>query len=348
MVVVLGSGCPALTIQPDHNTRVVLESGSAAVWAIEFHPDGMHLFDGTGNGIRRWRIADRQEVGNQTGMFVNPVSVSMDHKWVVCGTHKGASVWDAELRAKVVAVEGTEDVRAVDIAPDCTRFATGTTRGKASIWSITTGESLVGLPQHRGVAGIKFSPDGGRIATCGVADSTIKIFDSRNGDQLISIENPIPGNSMTTPFVWSTDSQRLFAISTGNIIKSFDSSSGSQLSEWQIHENVHGDRMSIALSADNKFIASGAGHFVSFWDTSTHTQLGIVEESHKIQSIALSPDGTRLAIGGYVGSDSIIIWNLSGILPDSYLPINVSTAFLTSRIALIINLCFLAPCSIGI
>ena len=89
--------------------------------------------------------------------------------------------------------------------------------------------------------------------------------------------------------------------------------------------------MSIALSADNKFVALGAGHFVSFWDTLMHTQLGIVEETHDIQSIALSPDGTRLAIGGYTTSngDNLTIWDLSGILPDSYLPINVSTTFLT-------------------
>ena len=91
---------------------------------------------------------------------------------------------------------------------------------------------------------------------------------------------------------------------------------------WKIHENNNGP-MSVILSADGKFIASFAGHFVSFWDTSTHTQLGIVEETHNIGSIALSPDGCRLAAGSATSGTSII-WNLGGILPDSYVPGNVS------------------------
>lgn len=55
------------------------------------------------------------------------ISVSRDQKWVVCGTMKGASVWDTELSEKVAEVEGTSSVCSVDVAPDCTRFATGLT-----------------------------------------------------------------------------------------------------------------------------------------------------------------------------------------------------------------------------
>ena len=320
---------------------MVLEGGTGEVLAVAFQPDGKHLFGGTSNEIRRWRVADGEELGKQTGMNMYAISVSKDHKWVACGTTKGASVWDAELRKlKVVEVERGDHVFSVDVSPaDCTKFATGTYTGKVTIWSIATGEKLLGLLEHDGaVNGVKFSPDGGRLATTCSVNSTIHIFDAHNGDQLISIENPIPADSFLS-IAWTTHGERLFAVSEDYKIKSFDSSTGCSLAEWHIHENDEGP-MSIALSENGKFIASSAGRFVSLWDTSTHTQLAIIEETQKIQSIALSLDGSRLATGT-IHPGSSIIWDLRSILPDSYLPGNVSTPFLKSTITFIHEYLFL-------
>ena len=70
-----------LKIWSDHNARVVLEDGyKGMVYTVAFQPDGKHVLDGTDNGIRRWRVADGQVVGKQTGEGVNAVSVSRDYK----------------------------------------------------------------------------------------------------------------------------------------------------------------------------------------------------------------------------------------------------------------------------
>ena len=215
---------------------------------------------------------------------------------------------------------------AVDVSPKSTRFATGTgsANKKASIWSITSGEKLVGPLEHdSAVRGIKFSPDGRHITTACL--DSIHIFDSYNGDQLITIDNPMPDKIAITPIVWPSDG-RLFAISEGRKIRSFDTSTGSQLAEWQIHSYDNTDVMSIALSANNRFVASFAGRCVTFWDTSTHTRLGsVLEDVERIRSIALSPDGTHLATGGY--NKTITTRNLRDTLPESYLPITVSATF---------------------
>ena len=112
---------------------MVLETGSGAVWTVTFHPDGKHVFGQTQDAIRRWQIAEGQrwEI-KRPGEYVNTIAVA-------------ASVWDAELREKAVAVEDTVDARTVNVAPECPRFATGTLGGEASVWSTTTGERLVGL-----------------------------------------------------------------------------------------------------------------------------------------------------------------------------------------------------------
>ena len=312
---------------------MVLEGGTQAcnVWAVAFHPDGKHVFGGTNDGIRRWRVADGQEVGKQIGMdSVNAISVSMDQKWVVCGTDNGANVWDAELREKVVEVEGGEPVYAVDIAPDCTRFATGTySLGETSIWNIATGERLVGPLELGGVVrGVKFSPDGRRIACDDSDDGVIHIFNSHNhGDQLISIKNPLFATNPLTPLVWLKDGERLLATSEDSKIKSFDASTGSQLAEWKIHDNDDPTRMSIALATNNTFIACCAGRFVSFWDISTHTQIGIVEDTQGIRSVAFSLDGSRLVTGSN-DFGKLIVWDLKDILPESSFAINVRCSHL--------------------
>ena len=192
------------------------------------------------------------------------------------------------------------------------------------------------------VYGIKFAPDSDRIATLcsSYGDLPIRIFDSNNGDQLLSIENLMTYPAPLTPIAWSTDSQRLFAISNGHKIKSFDSSTGSQLAEWQIHANGDPKNMSIAVSPNNNlFIASSSGHFLSFWDTSTHTQLGIIEDTERIYSITFSHDVSHLARGS-LGSGRIIVWDLGGIVPESYLPTKVS--ILMSILTFIHRLCFRA------
>ena len=99
------------------------------------------------------------------------------------------------------------------------------------------------------------------LATACCDDSTIHIFDTHNGHLLFSIKNPIPAG-LSLPIAWSTHSQRLFAVSEDYKIKSFDSSTGSSFAKWQIHKNSNGP-ISIALSANGKFIASCAGRFVS-------------------------------------------------------------------------------------
>lgn len=232
---------------------------------------------------------------------------------------RGASVWDAEMDKKVMYVEETEPVLAVDISADSTRFATGT--GEANIWSLTTGKKLVtvGPLQHDDdVTGIKFSPDGQQIATA-YYGGCIRVFDAHNGNELVSINITLPLSTPATPLAWSTDGQQIFAASNDRKIKSFDVSSGSTLAESDIPNEIK----SIALANNGKFVATFADHAISFLNTSTLTPIGpIVQDSEIIDSIALSQDSSYLATGRRDGK--ITIHNLGTILPDVYGPFHVS------------------------
>ena len=137
------------------------------------------------------------------------VSTSRDHKRVVFGTWDGASVWDADLRDKVIHVEVGNDVRALDVSPDSTRFVTGTARSGASVWSISSGERLVDPLEHDSyVTGIRFSPNGKYIATA-CSGGSVRVFESRTGDRLITIDVVTPWQHPATPLAWSDDGQQI-------------------------------------------------------------------------------------------------------------------------------------------
>ena len=307
-----------LTIQQDQT--IVLDAGySGIVYAVAFQADGMHVLGGSGDGIRRWRLADGQEVERQVGQELYAISVSKDGKWVVCGTDAGAHVWDAEIQEKVVDVDGINDVRAVDVSPDSTRFATGA-YGEGNIWGITTGERLVGPLKHDTIVnGIRFSPNGEQIAISGYAGS-VRIFDSRSGDQLIDIDTATREEFPITPLAWLNDGQQIFVLSKDKKIESFAVSTGSQLAESPILDNDY----CISLAGNGKFIATVADHAVSFLDTCTLAKIGTaIEDSKAMQSIAISSDSSRIAIGQWFDG-KIIVHNLGNFLPDSYGPFHVS------------------------
>ena len=264
-------------------------------------------------------------------MSLRAISVSRDRNWIVCGTYDGASVWDGEMREKVMSVEGTDGVWAVDISPDSTKFATGTHRQKLSIWNIKTGERLIGPLDHDngsgGVAAIRFSPNGEHIATTCFGGS-LYIFNSDNGDKLIAINtamSPTPSQFYAiTPFTWSSDGQQIFAASEDNKIRCFNVLTGSQLKESQIlrDRNDGDDVYSIALAPNGKFIATFADRSISLLDVSTLTRIcPVVKGGEGIRSIAISTDSSYLAAGQVDGK--IILYHLDKILLNSYGPFHV-------------------------
>ena len=250
------------------------------------------------------------------------ICVSRDHKWVVCGTPEGASVWDAGLRERVIDVEGAHQVWTVDVSPDSTRFATGTDDSGVSVWSIASGRRLVGPLEHDGeVSGVKFSPNGEHFASACWQNSEIRVFDSHNGDELIdiTIETIALLRNPVAPLLWSNDGQRIFAASDDSKIKCFSVSTGSQLAESQILRDGDNDVQSIALATNGSFIATYSGRTIFFLDASTLTRIGpVIDISEDIASIALSPDNNHLATGRHDGK--ISVHYLGHILPDVHDP----------------------------
>ena len=145
------------------------------------------------------------------------------------------------------------------------------------------------------VGAAKYSPKGDRIATA--TEKSVRVWDSDDGRLLVHVEvRPFHG------LLWFDN--HLFVTTKDNKIRRIDASTGLTVSEW----TVPGTRLpsSIALPQHGRFIAYSTRDNVSLWDTSTHTQLGLIPQSSGMRSIAFSPDD-RFDIHAIVAQEQKII-----------------------------------------
>ena len=287
------------------------------IYSVAFLVDGKHFVSGGQEGkIRRWRTEDGKEVGTpmDAGNAVYNLAVSRDGKWIVSGTGSGElAVWDVQSQKKVTEWKGHDQwVRGVDISPDGTRIATGSGSDfTVCVWSLSTGEQLLGPLEHdRMVVAVKFSPDG-RLIAAATLQRSIRVYDSQNGCLLV--DTPIKVfNFFNQSLVWVNSKNLLSA--DGNL-NCLDVSTGTTRSSWPIHDGGG----CIALASNGTFIAassgSSGGSAVSFWDTTTHKQIGpIINHTYVVASMAISANYDLVISGGYV----ITLWNIRNVLPSSY------------------------------
>ncbi|KAK0922950.1 WD domain protein [Friedmanniomyces endolithicus] len=157
----------------------------------------------------------------------------------------------------------------------------------------------------RGVAAVKYSPDGRWIASCS-ADATIKIWDAATGALSRTLEGHLAGISTIS---WSPDSKVLASGSDDKIIRLWDIATGKPLPLPLIghHNYVY----SLAFSPKGNMIVSGSyDEAVFLWDVRTARPMrSLPAHSDPVSGVDFVRDGTLIAS---CSSDGLIrIWDTS-------------------------------------
>ena len=205
-------------------------------------------------------------------------------------------------------------VYAIDVSPDGTRVACGTSTGAVEIRSFVDGAVLTSVVAHKeSVTDVDFDPRGERVVTTSF-DRTAKVFDARTGALLVDFTQhgfPIGGAA------FSPDGSKVASCSyerqPGTVVGTvhvWDPADGSLLYSMQ------GGRkplVGIQFSPDGARIAAGSWDFCVFvWDAQggEPVKLAVPDEGiyNAVDGVAWSPDGKLVA--GASKDETARVWNV--------------------------------------
>lgn len=150
---------------------------------------------------------------------------------------------------------------------------------------------------------VKFHPNGNWLAS-GSVDSTVKIWDKKNGTLILNIKQP----QGITYIDFSPDGNYLATASYDEKIRLWKLPEGLLVKEFIGHT---GTVWSVNFSPNGKTIAScGEDASVKLWDIETGQLLQTFNgHTRNVWDVKFSPDGQRLASGSF--DKTVRIWNLA-------------------------------------
>lgn len=155
----------------------------------------------------------------------------------------------------------------------------------------------------RGVAGVKYSPDGKWIASCS-ADCTLKIWSATTGELQHTLEGHLAGISA---LAWSPDSRVLASGSDDKLIRLWDTATGKPHAQPLVGH--HNYIYSLAFSPKGNILVSGSyDEAVFLWDVRTARLMrSLPAHSDPVSGVDFVRDGTLVVS---CSSDGLVrVWD---------------------------------------
>lgn len=318
---------------------LTLKGHKYSVKSVAFSPDGKRIFSEDGADLKMWDVETGREQFTLAHEIKN-VAVSPDGKRLACIRSVDnkfldeVQVWDVNARRELFAIQGyrgspRHDTKVV-FSADGKRLVAGSFEhdDTVKLWDASSGKGIQSLKGHVStVESVACSPDGKWIVSH--AWEEIKVWDAATGAETLTIRVP-PGEIECIGI--SPNGQRIIvggerfsaakngqAVS-GGTVKVWNRATG----EEELFLKGHTSRVrNVMFSPDGKRIVSGSWgrtnpkHFgnggeVIVWDAVTGKQLQHFQRSSGSHShgLAISPDGTRIASGGF--DEVVKVWHVNG------------------------------------
>ncbi len=267
--------------------------GISSLAGVAFSPDGKTLASGQGdNSVSLWDVASGEllyKMQGHTGPVVS-VAFSPNGSYLASldsGEDRQVHVWDIASRKSLVAINGCPrtdyaNEGTVKFSPDGSMISSACEDGGVIIWNLATGQvKQISLSYSYGVSDIDFSPDGKSLA----------VGYARNWDMSQPIDI----------FVWDVEAAFYWGQAPGTYYKRLSG-----------HLGIVN---AVAFDPDGVHLASGGvDGTVRLWNTTTGDSklilkgypmsegslymLGTTLENFPVSSLAFSPNGAILAVGG--------------------------------------------------
>ena len=270
-----------------------------AVTDVVLPDDCAHLFTGSEDGTaKRWDAGTGDCIRTYSG-HTSPVvciAFSTEGTGLFVGGHDPTvTLYDLATGRCLQRFTGhTGAVSELALSPDGSRLATASHDGTARVWDVASGRCLTRIAGHaQALHAIRFMAQGRTVLTGG-RDREVKLWDAQTG-------------ALLRAFTGCSDRIRCFSVNRDETVLVtggdeglywiWDLSTGARKRGVQIED--HAIR-AVLLASDAAVFASYSNGVAKRWDQRTG-RCTTVYEGHRegTRCLFLSPDGTRLATGGY-------------------------------------------------
>jgi len=239
--------------------------------------------------------------------------LSPNGKTIASGSIYGTvRLWDVETEKVVAKWTGHTDVlRSLCWSVDGERVVSVSNDGTIRVWDVESGDTVLGPIEtgHEFVSAVIYSHDTTKIATGGLRETALKIWDAKTGNLLSTIKL----DEQVWSLAWTSDQKTLITGSYASI-RIFDTATWEQIAILEGHTNsVH----SLSLFQNNRLLASGSfDKTARLWNLGMNLPVGPpIQHECPVHGVAISVDGKLLITG--CGDKNAYVWDIHTTLTDA-------------------------------